>query len=96
MGKEQFIGTWRLVSLEIRGPDGEVMYPMGQNPRGVLMYDANGEMAVQLMNPADAQRQGRIGGRQTPRPAGELAFVPGHHHRGGLDEGDGAVAHLQV
>ena len=49
MGKEQFIGTWRLVSFEARGPDGEMTYHMGQNPGGVLMYDANGKMAVQFM-----------------------------------------------
>ena len=46
MGKEHFVGTWRLVSVEGQGPNGGVTYPMG-----VLMYDANGKVGVQVMNP---------------------------------------------
>ena len=46
MRKEHFVGTWRLVSVERQSPTSDVTYPMG-----VLMYDANGKMAVQVMNP---------------------------------------------
>jgi hypothetical protein len=51
MGKEQFIGTWKLVSSEFRRSNGEVTYPMGRNASGMLMYDANGHMSAQIIRP---------------------------------------------
>ena len=49
--KERFIGTWKLVSSEFRRSNGEVTYPIGRNTSGMLMYDANGHMSVQIMRP---------------------------------------------
>ena len=51
MGKEQFTGSWKLVSSEYRRPDGEVTYPMGRDATGIIMYDAGGHMSVQIMSP---------------------------------------------
>jgi hypothetical protein len=51
MGKERFIGTWKLVSSEFRRSDGEVTYPMGRNASGMLMYDASGHMSAQIIRP---------------------------------------------
>jgi len=51
MGKEQFIGTWKLVSSEFRRSDGGVTYPMGRNASGMLMYDASGHMSAQIIRP---------------------------------------------
>lgn len=48
MTKENFLGTWKLISSEHRS-DGQVIYPFGQNVVGLLMYDATGYMSVQLM-----------------------------------------------
>ncbi|HET6371992.1 MAG TPA: lipocalin-like domain-containing protein [Candidatus Polarisedimenticolia bacterium] len=42
-------GTWELVSLESRHPDGSVGYPMGREVTGMLIYEATGHMSVQLM-----------------------------------------------
>jgi hypothetical protein len=52
MGKEQFIGTWKLVSCEAVRGNGDVVKPLGDSPKGVLMYDANGNMSAQLF-PSD-------------------------------------------
>ena len=49
MAKEQLVGTWKLVSFELRHSDGQVTYPMGKDPLGVLMYDESGRMSAQLM-----------------------------------------------
>jgi hypothetical protein len=46
----KFVGTWRLVAFEDEQPGGEVNFPYGQNPVGLLFYDASGNMAVQIMN----------------------------------------------
>ena len=45
----QFIGAWKLVSTEFRDADGNPHHPYGQNPSGILMYDANGYMSSQIM-----------------------------------------------
>jgi hypothetical protein len=49
MDKGDLIGTWHLVSFEFRHADGEVTYPIGKNAVGLLIYTAEGYMAVQLM-----------------------------------------------
>ena len=49
MERESFIGTWRLVSFEVRSVDGEVSYPHGEDAVGYIIYDANGYMSVAVM-----------------------------------------------
>lgn len=49
MQNEQLIGAWKLVSCEARSSNGEVSYPYGRNPFGMLMYDSDGNMFVLLM-----------------------------------------------
>jgi hypothetical protein len=44
------VGTWRLVSNEEHRADGSVTAAWGSHPAGSLMYQANGRMAVQLMD----------------------------------------------
>ena len=51
MGKEQFIGTWKLVSSEFRRSDGQLTYPYGRDVVGIIIYDADGHMSVQIMRP---------------------------------------------
>jgi len=51
MAKEQFIGTWKLVSSEFRHSDGQLTYPFGRDAVGIIMYDANGHMSVHIMRP---------------------------------------------
>src|SRR2546422_816221 len=46
---ERFIGAWRLMAFEEEGPDGEIIYPYGQDAAGLLVYDSSGRMSVQIM-----------------------------------------------
>ena len=48
MSQAQFVGIWKLVSLELRPADGEVTYPLGRDAAGVLMYDASGHVSIQF------------------------------------------------
>ena len=49
MDADTFIGTWRLLSTEFRAEDGSAAdSPYGNQPQGILMYDAHGNMAAQL------------------------------------------------
>ncbi len=61
MNNQEFVGTWKLVSSEYRFSNGETLKLYDA---GVLMYDAQGNMSVQLMQsnrPAFAQAD-RLGG----------------------------------
>ena len=60
--REQFIGTWKLVSIE-----SEESRLFGDRPVGILIYDADGNVAVQIM--------------RNPRPS--LAARPGVSARQG-------------
>jgi hypothetical protein len=45
---EKFIGTWKLVSFEMRS-DHEVTYPWGKDPVGLLIYNDDGYMSAAIM-----------------------------------------------
>jgi len=47
------IGTWKLLSYEIRYPDGSVSYPWGPDAQGLLIYSADSYMMATL---CDAHR----------------------------------------
>lgn len=46
---ENLIGTWSLISCEGRSSSGDVLYPYGLDPIGMLMYERSGYMSVVLM-----------------------------------------------
>lgn len=50
MKKEDITGSWKLVSTEFRLQDGRVVYPMGSDAIGLLVYSAGGDMSVQIMS----------------------------------------------
>jgi hypothetical protein len=47
--KEQFVGTWTLVSIQYVRPDGRKIEPFGPNAMGLLVFDATGHFATQVM-----------------------------------------------
>lgn len=47
----RLIGTWYLVSYELRNGEGETLYPLGRHPQGQIMYDKTGNMSCHLLNP---------------------------------------------
>ncbi len=49
MGDNPLVGTWKLVSCEVKRGDGRVSYPYGRNPRGYILYDEAGFMSVAIM-----------------------------------------------
>ena len=46
---ERFIGTWKLISSEMRTSTGEIHYPLGKDCIGNLVFDACGNLSAQLM-----------------------------------------------
>ena len=47
--RERLLGSWRLVSSEWRTAAGPVDSPFGNDPLGLLTYDAAGTVSAQLM-----------------------------------------------
>jgi len=46
----RFVGTWELVSWKSKKSDGTTDYPMGESPVGLLIYDARGNISMQIMD----------------------------------------------
>jgi len=46
-----FLGTWKLVSFEVRSAGGKVYHPWGEHPAGYIMYNQDGYMSVSMMDP---------------------------------------------
>ncbi|MGO8998889.1 MAG: lipocalin-like domain-containing protein [Polyangiaceae bacterium] len=43
------VGAWELEVCEARGDDGPPLLPLGDNPRGILLYSADYAMSVTIM-----------------------------------------------
>lgn len=85
-----FVGTWRLVSQHSLYPDGRTEPSRGDNADGILMYDAAGNMAVQLMRTdEDAEKYRDMSDLQTAMQ-GFLAY----YGRYEVDEQVGVVRHF--
>jgi hypothetical protein len=50
--RQQLIGAWRLVSIDLSGPNGPVVDPFYQaDSMGIIVYDVSGWMSVQIAAP---------------------------------------------
>ena len=49
--KEQLAGTWLVATVENIRPDGSRFQSLGPNPKGILMFDANGWFSFQMAQP---------------------------------------------
>jgi hypothetical protein len=47
----KLVGYWKLISFHSQDSSGRIAYPFGKDAQGMLIYEADGRMAVQLMNP---------------------------------------------
>jgi hypothetical protein len=60
MTSNPLIGTWRLISWENRGADGQISYPLGKDAMGYIMYTQDGYMFVAIMSPYRGRFDTRI------------------------------------
>ena len=89
------IGTWKLVSIETIRPNGEIIYDwMGRKPTGLIIYDATGNMAVQIMR--DPRPTFASNDSEKATPEEKRAAFEGYYAYFGtyeLNEKDGVVIH---
>ncbi|MBL6447956.1 lipocalin-like domain-containing protein [Fulvivirga sp. 29W222] len=45
----ELVGPWSLVSIDNIYPDGTRVHPYGENPDGLLMFDDEGNYAIQIL-----------------------------------------------
>jgi hypothetical protein len=71
--RQELIGAWRLVSIQILGPNGPMADPFyNSDPSGMLVYDASGWMSVQIAGqPRPAMDA--AASRPTPTDTAEVA-----------------------
>jgi hypothetical protein len=97
MISSQFIGAWKLIACEFRHTDGHTDYPFGHDALGIIMYDASGNMAVQLMRadlPKFASDDKYHGTPEEVRAAFEDSLA--YFGRYEVDEAAGTVIHHVV
>ena len=49
--KEQLVGSWLIVTADNIRPDGSRFQSLGPNPKGIMMFDANGWFSFQIAQP---------------------------------------------
>lgn len=92
--RQQLIGTWRLVSYEVHGADGAVVYPMGRDIDGLIMYLPDGHMSANLMVPGRPAYDGGAAASATQEQlAAAAAGYFGYAGRFEVDEAARVVTH---
>jgi hypothetical protein len=47
--QNELVGAWELETCEARGDDGSRLFPLGERPKGLLLYTASQAMSVAIM-----------------------------------------------
>ena len=87
------VGAYRLRRCEVRWSNGEVDFPYGPNPEGLLVYTADGYFTGHVMRP-DTPRLS-TGARHAPAEEIRAAFLGyiGYCGTYAVDREDGTVTH---
>ncbi len=89
--EDRFVGTWKFVSIERRGPNGETIPFENPFTDGLIMYTPTGRMSVQLMR---GGRQEYAGDRPTDEEAqAALATYTAYYGPFTVNEAEGTVTH---
>ncbi len=88
--EERFVGTWRLVAFERRGPDGELQPSTNSFSNGLLIYTSTGHISQQLTREDRQQFSGRASGEEAQEALYSYLAYFGTFT---VNEGEGAVTH---
>jgi hypothetical protein len=94
--KEQLVGTWLVATADNIRPDGSRFQGFGPNPKGVLMFDANGWFSYQMAEPGRAKfaSDNRLQGTAEENKA-TVQFSLSYYGKYSVDEAD-RVLHLYI
>jgi len=89
-----FIGAWTLLSYELRRPSGVVEKPMGDHPRGRILYLENGQMSAQVLgSPLDLMASADSDEATTEEAARAWRSYVGYWGTYTVDAAAGVVTH---
>ncbi len=92
--KDQLVGTWTLVSNDNVAPDGTKRQLFGPNPKGIVIYDANGRYAQFMVNPTRPKFKGKTRLDGTPEEnKAVLQATTAHFGTWSVNEGDKTLTH---
>ena len=93
---QNFVGTWRLKSFELRSTGGQVSYPFGEDAKGYLIYTQDGYISVAFMraNRPHFNSADPVAGSLEEK-AGAADSYYGYCGRYEL-EGDSVIHHIEV
>lgn len=98
--RQQLVGAWRLVSIDVSGPEGSLPDPFYQpDSTGLIVYDVSGWMSVHIAGPrrrpwkSPADR--KVGNREQDASLKAAAFDTYYAYFGtwSLDEATAVVTH---
>src|SRR5437879_4120841 len=87
----RFFGAWRYVGTSI---DGKPREGRGANPKGIIYYDPNGAMAVQIAPDRYVERAGAETSAEEAKAA--IAGYVAYFGTYSIDEGAGTVTHHRL
>ena len=92
MNANPLVGTWRLVSFEVRDANHRVSYPYGPDASGYIVYSHDGYMSVSIMSAdrPDFEAADLLGGSAAERAGAARTYVS---YCGRYEVRDGAVVH---
>ena len=75
--KKQFVGTWSLVAVENINPDSSKTLPYGESPQGLLVFEPNGDYAIQILKAV--RRKIAANDKNKATPEENAALVQGNN-----------------
>jgi len=88
--EDRFVGTWRLVAFERRGPDGELRPSTNSFSNGLLIYTSTGHISQQLTRESRQKFSGRASGEEAQEALYSYLAYFGTFT---VNEGQGTVTH---
>ena len=88
MAQTKLTGVWSLVAVENINPDGSKVLPYGEQPCGMLVFEPNGDYAIQILKAVRPKVAANDKNKATP--AENAALVQGNNSHFGtytVDEG---------
>lgn len=85
---KKFVGVWSLVTVENINPDGSKTMPYGENPQGLLVFEPNGDYAIQILKAVRPKVGANDKNKATPDE--NAALVQGNNSHFGIYSVDDA------
>lgn len=94
MDREKFLGAWKLISIDIRYAEGNVVSVYGENPAGMITYTDDGKASVHLMDRRRPKFSGNDKSQGTPEET-KSAVVGYEAYFGSfeIDEENNSITH---